>query len=83
MTLSRMPEDAEIVDMIRAGLVTIPDIAHKIYGYPAKEFDWIQAKNKVLNRLNQLEKYKIVRRTDRTVQMGYGRNVAKIWEVVE
>lgn len=78
-----MPEDAEIVDMIRAGLVTIPDIAHKIYGYPKNSFEWIRAKDKVLNRLNQLEKYKIVRRTDRTIQMGYGRNVAKVWEVVE
>ena len=69
--------------MIRAGLVTIPQIAHKVYGYPENPFDWIQAKNKVLSRLNQLEKYKIVRRTDRTIQMGYGRNVAKIWEVVD
>lgn len=82
MTLPRLPEDHVILDMIRAGVNTIPGIAHKIYGYPP-ELEWIRAKSKVMERMQSLKKYGFVRQTGETVQMGYGRNVAKIWEVIE
>lgn len=80
--LARLPADEAIVDMIRSGINTIPGIAAKIYGR-LPEADWIQAKSKVLQRLNILSKYRIVRKTERTIQLGYGRNVAKIWEVID
>ena len=80
--LARLPADEAIVDMIRSGVNTIPGIASKIYGR-LPEADWIAAKTKVLRRLNMLSKYRIVRKTERTIQLGYGRNVAKVWEVVE
>lgn len=80
--LARLPTDEAIVDMIRSGVNTIPGIASKIYGR-LPEADWIAAKAKVLRRLNMLSKYRIVRKTERTIQLGYGRNVAKVWEVVE
>lgn len=80
--LSRLPEDEAIVDMIRSGVNTIPGIAMKIYG-KLPEPQWIAAKGRILNRLNSLEKYRIVRRTDRVQQLGHGRNYAKIWEVIE
>lgn len=82
MTLPRLPGDDDILDMIRAGINTIPGIAHKVYGYPTGE-KWIRAKSNVLYRLRSLEKYKMVRQTGDTVQMGCGRNMAKIWEVIE
>ena len=83
MTLPRMPEDKELLDLMRSGLVTIPDLTHKIYGYPETEMGWIAAKSKVLHKMNQLAKWGFIRKTGRTVQMGYGRNVANIWEVVD
>lgn len=82
MSLPRMPEDAIILDMIRAGVNTIPRIAHKIYGHPEEE-DWIHAKTHVLRRMNNLEKYGMIRRTDKWIQMGCGRNMARVWEVIE
>ena len=78
----RMPGDDAIVSMIRAGVNTIPGIATKIFGECTGEAR-TNAKSKVLARLNALEKYGIVRRSGRVIQLGCGRNYAKIWEVVE
>ena len=80
--MKRLPGDAEILDMIRHGLNTISAIGHKIYGYPP-EMEWIRARNIVRERLCNLEKYGFVRKTERFVQIGYGRNMARIWEVIE
>ena len=82
MSLPRMPEDAIILDMIRAGVNTIPRIAHKIYGHPEEE-NWKNARNHVLRRMNNLEKYGMIRRTDKWIRIGYGRNRSRVWEVVE
>lgn len=83
MTLhQRMPEDKDILDMIRAGINTVPDIAHKVYGYPATGMDWNRATSRVRKRLLMLEKYRIVRRTDRTTYFHHGIQI-KVWEVIE
>lgn len=82
-SLPRLPEDSVILDIMKSGITTIPGIARKIYGTVPTESDWITAKGRVLARLNNLEKYGFVRRTDIKVQMGSGRNYARIWEVIE
>lgn len=79
--LQRMPEDKEILDMIRAGVNTAPDIAHKIYGYP-ESWEWQLAKNRVVHRLHNLKRFNIIRQTGRWSELGNGVK-AKIWEVVE
>lgn len=76
-----MPGDDDLLDMIRAGVNTIPGIAHKIYGYPTG-YDWLQAKTKVLNRLRSLKKYGMVRQTGEIVYVGRG-NAMLVWEVIE
>lgn len=76
-----MPEDNDILDMIRAGINTVPTLARKIYGYPS-ETEWIRAKSKVLSRLRSLKKYGIVRQTGEIVYVGRG-NAMLVWEVIE
>lgn len=83
MSLPRLPEDKDLLDMIRAGINTVPGLMRKIYGYPANELTRRGCETRIRTRLMALKKYGVVRQTGETVQMGYGRNMAKIWEVIE
>lgn len=81
MSLPRVPGDAELCDMIRAGLNTVAALAHKIYGYPT-ERNFRSLKDNVRVRLVSMEKFGIVRRYLTVTPASKGQPVY-VWEVVE
>lgn len=81
MSLPRVPGDAELCDMIRAGLNTTSALAHKIYGYPT-ERNFRSLKDNVRVRLVSMEKFGIVRRHLTVTPASKGQQVY-VWEVIE
>lgn len=77
----RAPDDDTILDMIRAGVNTIPTITEKCFGTLHGQ-DLIDGKTRILKRLNSMSKWGMVRKTTQTTIRKYC-NRAYIWEVIE
>jgi len=74
------PTDAVILAMMKVGTVTVPDISYKLFGPLDPELGH-SARNKILRKLKQMEKYGIVKRTGE-YQLRNPGNAAIIWKVV-
>lgn len=81
MSLPRIPGDAEICDMIRAGLTTCSALARKIYGYP-DEMTFRSLRGRIHKKLTVMEKYGIVRKNLTVTPFSKGQYVC-VWEVIE
>jgi len=73
------PTDAVILAMMKAGTVTVPDMSYKLFGPLDPELG-LSARNKILRKLKQMEKYGIVKRTGE-YQLRNPGNAAIIWKV--
>lgn len=74
---ANLPDDKDIIDMIRAGINTVPLIAEKVYGIVPAELR-CAARSRIFHKMRMLEKYQMVRMIG---TIPYTRT--KIWEVCE
>ncbi len=73
-----VPGDDEIIDMIRAGVNTVPMMAEKAYGRQENHELWGAAKSRIFRKVGMLVKYGIVEDAGTLP-----RSQTKVWRVVE
>lgn len=74
-----VPDDKDIIEMIRTGVNTVPMMTEKTYGSLQGNHElWCAAKSRIFRKVAMLAKYGIVRDAG-TLPYSH----TKIWEVVE
>lgn len=72
-----IPDDKDILDMIRAGINTVPLMADKVYGIVPDELR-NAARSRIFHKVRMLQKYDMIRMVG---MVPYSKT--KIWEVCE